>query len=74
MVQQKQINMNVAMKDTLPIICEECGNQVFIEGVMLRKVSRFMTGTQQDALMPLQVFACSKCGHVNDDFMPKDKE
>ena len=71
---QKEINMNVALKDTLPIVCEECSNSVFTEGVLLRKISRFVTGTSQDALMPVPVFACSKCGHVNEEFMPKDKK
>lgn len=69
----KELNMNVSLKDTLPIVCEECGNSVFTEGVFLRKISRFVTGTAQDALMPIPVFACSKCGHVNEEFMPKDK-
>ena len=71
---QKELNMNVFLKDTLPIVCEECGNSVFTEGVLLRKISRFVTGTSQDALMPVPVFACSKCGHVNEEFMPKDKK
>jgi uncharacterized Zn finger protein len=71
---QKELNMNVSLKDTLPIVCEECGNSVFTEGVLLRKISRFVTGTSQDALMPVPVFACSKCGHVNEEFMPKDKK
>jgi DNA-directed RNA polymerase subunit RPC12/RpoP len=70
---QKELNMNVSLKDTTPIKCEECENEIFIEGVMLRKVSRFVTGTSQDALMPIPVFTCSKCGGVNADFMPKDK-
>jgi DNA-directed RNA polymerase subunit RPC12/RpoP len=70
---QKELNMNVALKDTTPITCEECDSNVFIEGVLLRKISRFVTGTSQDALMPIPVFTCSKCGHVNEEFMPKDK-
>jgi uncharacterized Zn finger protein len=70
---QKELNMNVALKDTTAIDCEECGNGVFQEGVLLRKISRFVTGTSQDALMPIPVFSCSKCGHVNAEFMPKDK-
>ena len=70
---QKELNMNVALKDTTAIACEECGHGVFQEGVLLRKISRFVTGTSQDALMPIPVFACSKCGHVNAEFMPKDK-
>ena len=73
MDKQQEINMNVALKDTTGIQCEECGHEVFREGVLLRKVSRFVTGTSQDALMPIPVFSCSKCGHVNKDFMPKDK-
>jgi uncharacterized Zn finger protein len=73
MSKQQEINMNVALKDTTSIACEECQSEVFKEGVLLRKVSRFVTGTSQDALMPIPVFACAKCGHVNADFMPKDK-
>ena len=70
---QKELNMNVALKDTTAIICEECGHNVFQEGVLLRKISRFVTGTSQDALMPIPVFTCANCGHVNEEFMPKDK-
>ena len=32
-----------------------------------------MTGTAQDALLPIPVFACSKCGHVNEEFLPKER-
>jgi uncharacterized Zn finger protein len=74
MSKQQEINMNVALKDTTPILCEECQGEVFQEGVLLRRVSRFMTGTSQDALMPIPVFACSSCGHVNEDFLPKEKQ
>jgi predicted nucleic acid-binding Zn ribbon protein len=73
MSKQQEINMNVALKDTTAITCEECQSEVFKEGVLLRKISRFVTGTAQDALMPIPVFACIKCGHVNAEFMPKDK-
>ncbi len=70
---QKELNMNVSLKDTTSISCDECSHDVFTEGVLLRKISRFVTGTSQDALMPIPVFTCAKCGHVNAEFMPKDK-
>jgi hypothetical protein len=38
---------------------------------MLRKASKFLTGTAQDALIPIPVFYCSKCQHINSDMMPK---
>jgi uncharacterized Zn finger protein len=67
---QEQMNLNISLDKTTGMSCDECGNEVFQEGVMLRKASRFLTGTAQDAMIPIQVFACSKCGHVNNEFLP----
>ena len=63
-------NINLSLDKTSAVVCEECGNHSFIEGTLLRKASRFLTGTSQDALVPIQVFVCSKCGHVNEEFLP----
>lgn len=71
---RQQLKPQVKLSQTEPIICEECGNQVFIPGTLLRKVSRFISMTDQDGLIPIQVFACSKCGHVNKDFLPLEME
>lgn len=65
------MKLNVTLEKTVPVECEECQHQVFQEGVMLRKASKFLTGTAQDAIVPIPVFACAKCGHVNADFLPK---
>ena len=62
--------LNISLDKTTGVVCEECDNQVFREGVMLRKASRFLTGTAQDALVPIQLFSCAKCGHVNEEFLP----
>ena len=51
--------LNVSLDKTIPIVCEECEGQVFTEGVVLRKVSRFLTGQPQDGLIPIPVFACN---------------
>jgi uncharacterized Zn finger protein len=67
---QEQVNLNITLDKTSPVSCDSCYNEVFQEGVMLRKASRFITGTAQDALIPIQVFTCSKCGHVNEEFLP----
>jgi uncharacterized Zn finger protein len=64
--------LNVSLDKTLPIVCDECGNETFTEAVILREVSRFLTGQMQDGLVPIPVFACTKCGHVNDKFMPAE--
>ena len=67
---QEQMNLNITLDKTTGMSCDKCNNEVFIEGVMLRKASRFITGTAQDAMIPIPVFACSKCGHVNEEFIP----
>jgi len=67
---QEQMNLNITLDKTTGMSCDECSNEVFQEGVMLRKASRFITGTAQDAMIPIPVFACSKCGHVNEEFIP----
>lgn len=69
---QNQQNLNVSLKDTTPVLCEECEGEVFNQVVLLKKVSKFLTGTPDDAIIPMYVFACAKCGHVNKEFLPKE--
>lgn len=68
---QQQVNVNVTLDKTTKVDCEKCQHDVFTEGLMLRKASKFLTGTAQDALIPIPVFYCSKCQHINSDMMPK---
>ena len=72
MQQQQQPKLNITLEKTTPMVCDECENQIFKEGVMLRKASKFITGTTQDAVIPIPVFSCSKCGHVNNEFLPAE--
>lgn len=65
-----QQNINISLDKTTEIICDECNNNTFSEGLLLRKASRFLTGTTQDAMIPITVFVCTKCSHVNEEFLP----
>jgi hypothetical protein len=67
---EQQMNLNLSLDKTKGITCDECGHNVFQEGMLLRKASRLLTGTAQDALIPIPVFSCAKCNHVNNEFMP----
>ena len=72
MNQQKSVQLKVSLDKTVPITCEECGSLAFQEAIMLRKVSKFLTGDTQDGVLPIQTFVCAKCGHINKDFYPKE--
>lgn len=67
-MQQPQLQRQISLSDTTGIVCEECGNSVFAQGVFLRKVSQFLTGESQDSLIPSPTFYCIKCNHVNKSF------
>ncbi len=64
--------MNIALKDTTKLVCDSCKGEIFAEGLMLREVSRFLTGTEKNGLIPVSVFYCVSCKHVNEQFLPKD--
>ena len=70
-MEQEQLKLNISLDKTQEITCDKCGHNVFEEGLMLRKASKFLTGTTQDALIPLPVFSCSACGNVNEEFLPE---
>lgn len=63
---------NLSLSDSTPMSCDECGHEIFIQGVMLRKFSPLLTGQSKPAIQPIPVFACQKCGHVNDEFKPTE--
>ena len=71
MNQKPQMNVNIDIKNTQPIISPD-GNQVFQEGVILRKVSRFVTGTHEDGIIPVPVFFDVQTGKVLVELLPKE--
>ena len=68
---KQDLKINIDLKNTQPIFSPE-GNQVFAEGVILRKISRFVAGTDEDAVMPIPVFYDVQTGKVLVDTLPKD--
>ena len=42
------VKMNINLEDTTEITCDECGSATFHEAVVLRSISRFITGTAQN--------------------------
>lgn len=65
-----QQTLNLPLDKTTQITCDSCENNAFIPGFMLRKASKFITGTSNDAVIPIQTMLCSSCGHINKDLIP----
>ena len=49
------------------IECEECKNKNFLLVYRIKKISGLLTGTGKDIIVPIAVYACSDCGHINSD-------
>ena len=69
--QNNQMKINVDLNNTQPVLSSP-GNQVFAEGVILRKVSRFVAGTDEDAMMPIPCFYDVQTGEILLETLPKD--
>ena len=65
---QGQRQMNVDISQTSEMKCDECENNTFKQTMMLRKVSAIVSPNGKETIIPVGVFACEKCGHVNDEF------
>ena len=67
-----QQQLNIPLDKSTPLVCEECQNETFKQVFFLHTVSKFIAGTDQDGLIPIPSFACTSCGHVNNEFQPKN--
>ena len=64
--------LNLTIDQTAPVECENCGGTFFQEALHIRKASGLLTGNSQPSYMPIPVFACIKCNHVNTEFLPRE--
>jgi len=71
MNKQQQQSLNIDIKNTTPVLSPD-GNAVFQEGVILRKVSRFVTGTSEDGIIPVPCFFDVITGKPLLEMLPKE--
>ena len=66
---QPKPSLNFDLKQTSPIV-SSTGGKIFQEGYILRKVSKILSGTSQDAIVPIPVFYDVKTGEVVQETLP----
>jgi hypothetical protein len=70
-MKQPELKMNFDLKATTGLNTES-GSPVWQEGVILRKVSKFIAGTPEDAIVPIPVFFDPQTGKMLEGMVPKD--
>ena len=66
--QKGQMEEQIDFSKTTEICCEACGGQTFKQPLLMRKMSALVAPNGQETIIPMAVFACEKCGHVNKEF------
>ena len=59
---QKQQTVDLAKADTMK--CDDCGNYLFINSYVIKRISAIMSPNGQEGLVPVQVYSCGNCGKV----------
>ena len=63
-----QMQEQIDFSKTSQIKCEACEGATFKQTLLLRKLSALVAPSGQETIVPMQVFGCEKCGHVNKEF------
>ena len=71
---QGQQQMNIDISQTSEMKCDKCENPTFKQTMMLRKMSAIVSPNGQETIIPMAVFACESCNHVNDEFKQSEFE
>ena len=70
----QQTKINIDISQTTPEICESCKHDIFIPAFKMRKLSALLSPAGKETIVPINVFACAKCGHINEVFLPKEED
>ena len=63
-----QQNLNINLKEAEEVVCEACTCEHFVPVFSMKKLSALVSPTGQEAMIPIQLFRCVECGHVNSEF------
>lgn len=65
-----QQSPHIQLSQTFGYVCSNCGHNIFEPKIMVRKVSRFVTGESTDSIIPIDIIVCDNCKEVAKDLLP----
>jgi hypothetical protein len=70
-MEDQQPQMSLDLSKTTPILTA-AGGKIWHQGYLLRKVSKFITGTNEDNVLPIQVFYDPETNEILKDGLPDE--
>ena len=65
----EQPRMNVDLSQATDLECAECSNKTFAPAFVLKRISALLSPTGKETMVPVQIFECSKCHVVPEQFV-----
>ncbi len=66
---QPQLNIDLSQSTE---VLSSTGGQIFQAGYVIRRVSKFLAGTDEDLLVPISVFYDASTGEIMKDLLHPD--
>ena len=67
---QQPMNLNIDPRTLPSMECDECGHGLFEIAFVLKRVSPILSGKPKEQYIPIDMFVCKKCGHLNTALDP----
>ena len=62
-------NINIDLNNIENMKCDECENETFTPAFIIKHLSPLVSPTGQETMVPIQIFKCTDCGHINKRFL-----
>ena len=67
---QPKTQVKIDLNDLTDIVCENCEGKFFRQVSAFKKLSALISPTGKEQILPVPVFRCDECGHINKEFLP----
>ena len=68
---ERSEKVNINILDQPNVKCPTCGDALFENVVVLKKISGLLVGTPGDQLVPIPLYRCVSCGSIPTDTLPE---
>lgn len=62
------------IKNAKDVFCESCNNNTFTNVFVIKRIPALLSSSGQDVHIPIPTFACTKCSHINKNFLPPEEQ
>ena len=66
---QFQRNMNLDPANATDVVCDMCSGLEFSQVYRIQRFSPLVNPTGEELFIPIQIFQCTSCGHINESFL-----